>query len=359
MVLIIMKHTRGFTLIEWMVTITIGLFIIATLLSIFVSSRQGAKSSTDNGELIENSRLAIQLLSRDLNLVGFWGDLTGVSIDLNATAFLSSGSTVTSTEDCKNTSLGGSGSFPTSTTTLQPLWAVTASSAPSANIACIGLSDSESFDITTHSSDKNSDVIDLKFLNPKVDCSKDTDSTACASNLSENYFYAATTQQKIKWFKGSETPPSLSDMKNRQVWRYNHYLYFVHTYSNDSIPYLYQTTLGGVNGASFEGHTARQVPGIERIKIFLAIDTSSTQDYVVDQYLVPSSVTQAQWNEGRVLGAKIYVLARSTTADSSYTNNNTYQLGNGSFTAPNDHYRRMVSQATVYFPNSQALVSGS
>ena len=359
MVLIIMKRTRGFTIIEWMITITIGLFIIAALLAIFVSNQQTTKSSTDNGELVDNGRLAINIISRDLGLVGFWGDFTGVDIDIDSTAFLSTNSSIDSSEDCLNTAKGGSGSFPTSTTTLQSLWALVASTTPSVNLNCIGIDDSESYSLSDTDGDKSSDILDLKYLNPSIVCSKDTDSTACAAKLDENYFYAATTQQKIKWIAGDETPPSLSDMANRRVWRYIHQLYFVHTYSSDSIPYLYQTILGGTNGQSFSGNTQRLVPGIERIKIFLAVDTSSTQDYIVDRYLAPADVTQTQWNEGRVLGAKIYVLARSTKADSSYTNSNTYQLGNDSFTASGDHFRRLLLQATVSFPNTKALVSGS
>lgn len=354
-----MKRTRGFTLIEWMITITIGLFIIAALLTIFVSNQQTTKSSTDNGELIDNGRLAINIISRDLGLVGFWGDFTSVDIDLNSTAFLSTKSTLSSDEDCLNTAKGGSGSFPTSTTTLQSFWTLAATSTPAVNMNCIGVDDDETFTLSSSDGDKSSDILDLKYLNPSIVCSKDTDSTDCAANLNANYFYAATTQQKIKWFAGDETPPSLTDMANRRVWRYIHQLYFVHTYSTDSIPYLYQTLLGGTSGQSFSGNTQRLVPGIERIKVFLAVDTSTTQDYIVDQYLTPASVSQTQWNEGRVLGAKIYILTRATKADNSYTNSNTYQLGSDSFTASGDHFRRLLLQATVSFPNTKALVSGS
>ena len=65
----------GFSLVELMVSITIGLMLLATLLVVF------ANASTARGELerasrqIENGRYAVELLSDDLRIAGYFGEI--------------------------------------------------------------------------------------------------------------------------------------------------------------------------------------------------------------------------------------------------------------------------------------------
>ena len=62
-------------------------------------------------------------------------------------------------------------------------------------------------------------------------------------------------------------------------------------------------------------------------------------------------MTQQQWDERRVLGAKLFLLVRSIDASNKYLNPNTYALGDISYT-PADNYRRLLLQSTVIFNNS-------
>jgi type IV pilus assembly protein PilW len=66
----------GFSLVELMVSMTIGLFLLATLLVVF------ANASTARGELerssrqIENGRYAVEVLSDDLRIAGYFGEIS-------------------------------------------------------------------------------------------------------------------------------------------------------------------------------------------------------------------------------------------------------------------------------------------
>ena len=76
-----MKKQSGFTLIEWMIALTIGLFLFAGMMSLYSISHETTNDSLDSGELQENGRIAMNLLLKDLRMVGFWGDYTGSILD--------------------------------------------------------------------------------------------------------------------------------------------------------------------------------------------------------------------------------------------------------------------------------------
>ena len=67
------KHLApGYSLIELMVSIAIGLVIVATLIALFIStSRTNSEMAKANSQ-IENGRFAIQLLEQDIAHAGFW-----------------------------------------------------------------------------------------------------------------------------------------------------------------------------------------------------------------------------------------------------------------------------------------------
>ncbi len=65
--------SRGFTLIELMVGITLGLFILIGLISLLVSSVVSRSELDKSSRQIENGRYAVQLLTTDLRNAGYFG----------------------------------------------------------------------------------------------------------------------------------------------------------------------------------------------------------------------------------------------------------------------------------------------
>lgn len=64
---------QGFTLVELLVSMVLGLFIILALLTMLVNtSRTNTEMSTAN-RVIENGRFAVQLLASDISHAGYWG----------------------------------------------------------------------------------------------------------------------------------------------------------------------------------------------------------------------------------------------------------------------------------------------
>lgn len=69
---------RGVTLVEWMVSITVGLFLLAGL-SLLIAQQSGTRRAIDNsGRLIENGRYASQILAEDLQMAGYFGALSNI-----------------------------------------------------------------------------------------------------------------------------------------------------------------------------------------------------------------------------------------------------------------------------------------
>jgi len=67
------RSSRGFTLVELMIAMTISLVILAALVSVFVNMSRSTNEMAKTNSLIENGRFAIQLLQDDLVHAGYWG----------------------------------------------------------------------------------------------------------------------------------------------------------------------------------------------------------------------------------------------------------------------------------------------
>jgi type IV pilus assembly protein PilW len=63
----------GFGLVELMVSIVIGLIMIAALVALFLGTSRNNREMATANSMIENGRFAIQLLESDIVHAGFWG----------------------------------------------------------------------------------------------------------------------------------------------------------------------------------------------------------------------------------------------------------------------------------------------
>jgi type IV pilus assembly protein PilW len=64
---------RGLSLVELMISLVIGLVILAALVTLFVNTSGGNRELARANSLIENGRLALELLGNDVVHAGYWG----------------------------------------------------------------------------------------------------------------------------------------------------------------------------------------------------------------------------------------------------------------------------------------------
>ena len=76
---------EGFSLVELMVAMTISLLLLVALVSIFMNTSRSQSEMVKMNGLIENGRIAIQIMQEDLVHAGFWGGRLPGFDDLTST----------------------------------------------------------------------------------------------------------------------------------------------------------------------------------------------------------------------------------------------------------------------------------
>jgi len=64
---------RGLTLVELMVSVTLGLLITLTIGYLYTSSRKTYRMNDNVARMQENGRYAMEMISRDIRMAGYWG----------------------------------------------------------------------------------------------------------------------------------------------------------------------------------------------------------------------------------------------------------------------------------------------
>lgn len=311
-------NQRGFTLIETFITLAVGLALFAGVMSVFVGMRVTSEETSTFGELQENGRFALSVLSDDLLKQNFWGDYAGTldhAMLLNVPGAPGN--------ECNGEGINN-GTFPVAVGHFRTLWGTTVDSA--SVFGCID-------DAKT-----TSDVIQIKraIANPLT------------ASDSDNYYIMSNTAE-AEIFTGSTLPV----ISNSQLWEYQHHIYYVkeETQGSNIVPVLMQGRL--TNRMTFDPI----IDGIEMIRFMYGVDLDApdTPGYgIVDVFVSADNMTNTQWDNGnnsRILSVRVYVLARSILPDSNYENKNTYNLGDLPLTF-DDNYRRLLFSSTVTLYNA-------
>ena len=74
-----LPRQAGFSLIELMISIPLGLLVIAAVLSIFTAGMEGTHLQNSFSRVQENGRLATELIARDIRGADYWGCIDDIS----------------------------------------------------------------------------------------------------------------------------------------------------------------------------------------------------------------------------------------------------------------------------------------
>ena len=325
-------YQQGFSLLEVFIALVIGLVIFAGVLSIFVGMRTTVTETSSFGELQENGRFAMSVLTNDLSKQDFWGDYTG-TFDLSSINH----TLAAPANDCNGGGVNNN-SFPLATGSFRTIWGETVSRANP--MGCFA------------DAKIGSDVIQIKrvLADALVDGLGDPLDPAPAGN----YHLVANSNDGILFASGA-----LPAVDNSRVWQYQHHVYYIReeNQGNNKVPVLMQGQL--TTRMSF----APIIDGIEMIRFMYGYDADTDPDAagygVVDNFVSADNVTEAMWDKTggtKIIAVKIYVLARNVLPDNNYINNNTYFLGDlndGKGITFNDHNRRLLFSSTVTLYNAR------
>lgn len=323
-----MNKYKGFTLIEMMVALFIGGIVLGGVMFTYVSMKATTKDTMMIGELQETGRLALNILQRDIEQVGFWGTFYEDSFSAANTQL---SLVANPSPDC---SAGlNNGSFPdlASSTNFRSIYAVQA--AGSSALGCI------------RDAAANTDVLQLKFLEGFQNEPKYT---------SNNSYYFVAEQEFALFTRGPVNAATIN--VNATVWRYRHNVYYVSKetiYINKKrvvIPVLKRKRLTPGSGM----YTETVMEGVENMRFVFGLDT--TNDSRVDTYKSINQMTATDWENRRgILTVQVFLLARSLMPDGDLQiKNQTYELGEGASGRTltfNDKYRRAIFTTTIRLNN--------
>lgn len=303
----------GFTLIEMMISLTIGMLIIAALVGVLTTNARSAKSNDRTSELQSNGRYALAHLKREVRLASYRGYTWA-----EPTAALSTAITPP-TGECLP--VGGTpGSFVTNIR--QGIWGANDSNPFSGNCLNNGRYVSD-------------DVLVIRRTAGNI-----------ATTLAANTFYFRSTYAIGEMFQGTTAPVVAgTSVANFPVLEY---IYYIGKDDSDAtIPALRRIALLSDGTMADEMVVSR----IEHMQLqYGRATTDLNMRYHNANNIVGASndLLATEWDN--VDTVRIWLLARTAQKEPQYTNTNSYVMGDQTFT-PNDNYRRQLFTAVVQLRN--------
>ena len=305
--------SRGWTLVELMVAMTLSLLVIAGISQIYLAAKQSYGIQNSLAELQDVGRYVTELLTQDIHNAGYWGLLTSSAGVTNSTPPSAS---------CNN------GDTTWGTMVQQKVFGFDNTQNPT-GYACID------------SSRTVGDVLTVRYGNP---------STTTPYTGSGLYIRTTPTSGDIEFgpdVAGATPPPPIIDL---ELTAHVYYLassaqaHECEGTSPSPLPALARESLvtsGPNRGTPYEQEL---VTGVEELQFQFGVDTDG--DGSVNKFLDANNVSD--WSQ--VKAVRFWVLVRDDCPESDYTDNKTYDMGNRSY-SPNDHYRRALYTSTATLRN--------
>lgn len=392
-----LNSMRGFSLIELMIGITLGLLIMTALVTLFVNTSRTNTEMAKTNSQIENGRFAMQLLENDIVHGGYWGGFVPQFDDLTATG---------APADVPSTNLGVNPSYDAAddplllpcktytgwgTTYRKFLLGIPVQAYDAAPTGCTIVTNKQA----------STDVLLVRHAHtclPGVgNCEVDTagklyfQPSFCELESATPYMFNTTgfTLHK-RTCVGTGTPPALpitsADFADKR--KFISSIYYIRDYATtvgDGIPTLMRSEFDLSGGTLAHKAADPLISGIEGFRVELGIDNISDDGINIITASNPNNYTDpVKWadpdnlnspvNRGdgspdgayvrcttvtpcsaaqlaNVVSAKIYVLARAEQATAGYTDTKIYNLGTTTLGPFNDHFKRHVFSTSVRLNN--------
>lgn len=358
-----MCKRQGFSLIELMIGITLGMIVIAGVTAVFINSNQTRNEIERSNRQIENGRYASSLFVEELRMAGFLSSFDpyqNIILPLNPP--LSGASVLTAIPNPCETSVTGAASSLMNTFFIhvQGVDDVTTATIPSC-LTDVKLGTdilvvrrlSSCVAGPTGGTGCDAVITGAPYFQPSNCNAAGELATNTGSNTDYQSYFALSTSV------GGFTKRNADCLATANYRRLFVRIYFVsnNNVGTDGIPTLKRAELGPT-GFSI----TPLVDGIENIQFEYGMDTNANG--LVDVFnSEPSNYggcagTSCVFNWLNTYSAKVHVLARGTTATTSHVDSKSYLLGKkadgtteNSFGPYSDAYKRSVFTSTVRLEN--------
>lgn len=319
------RRQGGFTLIEMMIALTIGLAILAGLVGVLATNSGNSKTNERQAELMTNGRYAMASIRAEVREAGFRGYTWAEPSTPGALGL------VAADNECLE---GGAAQEQFVTNIRQGVWGANdanpfaASCIPAANYVA------------------NTDVLVVRRLGvqPTPDGSLALNTVYFRSTYERGVVHRTTAGAVvIPPFTGAPVPLASFPV---QIYVYYISPFTVAATESPLVPALYRVSLQA------DGSMVRELvaSGIEQMQVQYGRLTTVPDTQYFDT-LAGSSFDASPnnaWDE--VNSVRIWLLARNATPEPGYVNNQTYQMGSQAYTV-NDNFRRQLFSTVVQLRN--------
>ena len=311
----------GFTLVEMMIAITIGLGILAGLVGVLATNSSNSRTNDRTSDLMTNGRYALNSMKQELRQAGFrgytWADPTSIAPSTLGTL----------SNECLATG-AAAGSFIANIR--QGVWGANNSNPFSGS--CIPATSFAS----------GNDVLVVRRLSAIPE-------TPIANKISFRSSYATG-----QIFRGTTVPTFPSSASPLDSFGVKIYVYYISPFTVSAtesplVPALFRVALQS------DGSMARELvaSGIEHMQVqYGKLDPQTLQTQFLDTVSGSSSdFVGTDWE--KVNAVRIWLLARNETAEPGYANSNVYVMGDQTydFSAASDGFRRQLFSTVVQLRN--------
>ena len=317
----------GFSIVELMIGIALGLVILAALTSFFVSTSSNRTEIERASRQIENGRFAIDTMRGELRLAGFYAEMT------------QAGATWTTPDPCAIPADFGFNMVPLKIPL--PVYGYAA--------------DAPSFPSCATNRVADSDVLVIHRFNTEPVSPAAAATGASAAETYMQISRCATDSTATPWAMGLGSSTASFSLHKADcttasdLYRLRAEIYYLRDYSTvvgDGVP-----TLVKVDVSAGQLRTSPLVEGIHNLRFAYGIDSSG--DGVPETYKrcdTAAACSVADWSN--VSTVRATVLAQNLENTINYTDTKVYDLGDGFSVGPlNDARKRHVYGAMVSLPN--------
>jgi type IV pilus assembly protein PilW len=301
----ILSRQRGVSIIEIIVAMALGMFLLFALIEILINGKQSFGSANHLSRLQENGRIATDLVVSDVKRAGYVGGNSNVPNISGTTA------PQNPSDDCPAADTQWGRMIE------QPVF---------------GKNDTRAdYDCIADAAYLRGDILVVRHAAPWVE----------NGALTAGRLYLRSSLFSGRTFIGSaeadaqndvpETPNSVREMQTHG--------YFVgpsgRTCNGDAVPSLFRASLDDAGQPDIN----ELLPGIENFQVQYGIN---------NQYLDADDIALADWPD--VITVRIWLLVRSECAESGYADTATYTMGDDDYVV-DDSFRRQLYSSVIMIRN--------
>ena len=315
------QQQLGFTLVEALVSMAIGMFLILGAATVYTQGAYSFKTIEGTSRIQENLRFAFDTLEPDVRLSGYWGLHNGSgSIQSDEIVITCEGANVS--EWVLDTYVGI-----TARDNIQASNSdnVAANARKAANCGAFG-----------NGIQPDSDILEIRR------------SSAATRPLTGDTVQIKSNRNASHLFSnGAEPTGFVNEVDIDGTFDYVFNTYYVAQTSNNvaDTPSLRRRTLQGTTIIDEE-----VIAGVEDMQIQLGLDLNG--DGSVNRYIDPVDGTFNA--DSKVIAVRVWMLIRAEYEELGLEDNKTYTRPDGTTYQPQDAYRRIEGSKTIFLRNSRS-----